>query len=271
MPLKVVEIEGKKYGELAEDGKVLYVAEDGTETAYDGEALAGKVTELNGEAATRRRELKEANTKLEKFSGIEDPEAAIKALETVKSLDDKKLIDAGEVDKVKAEAISATEQKWETLIKEKYEPLEAERDKYRDGLHKEMIGGRFARSKFIAEKMVVPVEMVQATFGHHFEIEEGDVVAKYSDGKQVFSKSSPGDVADFDEALELIVLDSSMSEHVLKGVNKKGTGAPGSGKNRRSGDGKTMTRAEADKLGLENPAEMAKLMSEGWRVVDDAA
>lgn len=265
MALKTVEIEGKTYAELADDGKVLYVGEDGTETGYDGEALAAKVNELNGEAATRRREANEAKEKLATFEGIEDPEAAIKALETVKSLDDKKLIDAGEVDQVKAEAISATEQKWQTLISEKYEPLEAERDEYKASLHKEMIGGRFARSKFISEKMVVPVEMVQATFGTHFTIEDGKVKAKYTDGKEVYSKSNPGEVAEFDEALELIVQSSNMADYVLKGTGKKGTGAPGSGTG-QPGE-KTMTVEQFEELPF---AERGKFLSEGGKLQDAA-
>ena len=271
MTLKTVEIEGTKYAALTDDGKPVYIGDDGAETGYDGETLAARLSEVNGESATRRRELKEANEKLKAFEGIEDPASAIKALDTVKSLDDKKLIEAGEVEKVKAEAIKATEGKWEALVKEKYEPVVAERDEYKDALYNEMIGSRFARSKFISEKMTVPVEMVQATFAGRFSIEDGKVVAKRIDGKEVYSKSSPGDVADFEEALEIIVTESAMKDHILRGTNKRGTGAPGSGPGAQNRGEKTMTRAEADKLAGENPGEMAKRMADGYMVVDEAA
>ena len=107
MPLKTIEVEGTTYAEV-KDGKPVYVDADGAEALYDGESLAEHVTRLNGESATRRRELREAQEKLGAFDGIEDPEAARKALTTVKNLDDKKLVDAGEVDKVKEAAIQAT-------------------------------------------------------------------------------------------------------------------------------------------------------------------
>ncbi|HAV3167181.1 TPA: hypothetical protein JH960_003906, partial [Acinetobacter baumannii] len=74
-------------------------------------------------------------------------------------------MDAGEVEKVKAEAIKAVE--------EKYAPIVEQRDALEASLHKELIGGGFARSKYIQDNIAVPVDMVQATFGHHFKIEEG--------------------------------------------------------------------------------------------------
>lgn len=133
-----------------------------------------------------------------------------------------------------------------------------------------MIGGRFAWSKFIAEKMVAPVQMVEATFGPNFSIEEGKVVAKDAAGNQVYSKSNPGDLAEFEEALQILVEASPFKDSILKGTNKSGADAPGSGGGGNRG-GKTMTRAEADKMGLENPAELAKRLQEGNKVVDVAA
>ncbi len=270
MALKIVEIEGKKYAELSDDGDPLYTTEDGKEIGYNGESLADKLHEVNGESATRRRELKEAKERLATFEGIDDPEAARKALSTVKNLDDKKLVDAGEVEKVKTEAIKATEEKYENQIEQQYKPAIKERDELKGALHKEMIGGRFARSKYIAEKLAAPVPMIEAYFGKNFTIEEGKVVAKYENGNEIFSPSKPGDRAEFDEALKVLVEASPFKDQILKGANKSGTGAPGSGGGGGGGD-KTMMRAEADKLATENPAEMAKKMGEGYKVVDEAA
>ena len=270
MPLKTFEHDGTKYGVLDAEGRPVYVDDAGKETGYDGEALATKLHEVNGESATRRRELKEANEKLKTFEGISDPAAAVKAIETVKNLDDKKLVDAGEVEKVKTEAIKATEEKYENQIEQQYKPAIKERDELKGALHKEMIGGRFARSKYIAEKLASPVPMIEAYFGQNFTIEEGKVVAKYANGNEIFSPSKPGERAEFDEALQVLVEASPFKDQILKGSNKSGTGAPGSGGGGPGGD-KTMTRAEADKLAMENPAEMAKKMGEGYKVVDEAA
>ena len=262
MPLKTVEIEDKTYAEI-EDGKPIYVNEDGEETAYDAEELAAKLTQANGEITTRRDELKEANDKIATFDGIEDPAAALAALKTVKNLEDKQLVDAGEVEKVKSAAVAAVEERHATIIKERYEPLEAERDDYRDRLHREMLGGRFARSKFIDEKMSIPVQMVQATFSNHFTIENGEVVARDTAGNQVFSKQNPGEIADFDEALQLIVEASPYREQILKRPAKHPLG-PGKVKDAA----KTMSRKDADKLAQEDPPEMARRMADGWQVVD---
>ncbi|WP_322872457.1 DUF6651 domain-containing protein, partial [Acinetobacter baumannii] len=46
----------------------------------------------------------------------------------------------------------------------------SQRDALEASLHKELIGGGFARSKYIQDNIAVPVDMVQATFGHHFKI-----------------------------------------------------------------------------------------------------
>ena len=205
MPVKTVEMDGKKYAVLDDAGKVVYTDANGGEVGYDAEDLATRLASLNAEATIRRAELKTATDKLASFEGIEDPEAARKALATVKNLDDKKLMDAGEVDTIKAEAIKATETRYDTLIKEKYEPAIVERDDLRARLDNEIIGNLFASSPFIKDKLVVPTEMVRATFGHHFSVEDGRVSAKDGSGAQVFSKERPGDVADFNEALELIV------------------------------------------------------------------
>jgi hypothetical protein len=86
-----------------------------------------------------------AEAKPASFEGIEDPEAAKKALQTVKNLDDKKLVDAGQVETVKNEAIKA--------VRAEFEPIVAERDKLKGELYGEKIGGSFMRSKFIQDKI----------------------------------------------------------------------------------------------------------------------
>ena len=266
MPLKVVEVEGTTYAEV-KDGKPVYVGDDGAEALYDGEELAAHVTRLNGESATRRRELREAQEKLGAFDGIEDPEAARKALTTVKNLDDKKLVDAGEVDKVKEAAIQATKEQYENQIKQQYEPGLKERDDLKTALHKEMIGGRFARSAFISEKVAVPTQMVEATYGPHFSIEDGKVVAKDTAGNQIYSKSKPGEVADFEEALQILIDTSPFRDSILRGPNKNGSGAPGSGGGGAPGE-KTITRAEYDTMMKNDPAGAHKFVADGGKVTE---
>ncbi|WOE32757.1 MULTISPECIES: DUF6651 domain-containing protein [unclassified Acinetobacter] len=221
MKLKTQTIDGKTYAEVDDQGLPVYVHDDGKEVGFDAGSALQKISSLNAEAKNHREAKEKAESTLKTFEGIEDPVAAKKALETLKNFDDKKLVDAGEVEKVKAEAIKAVE--------EKYAPIVQERDTYQAQLHKELIGGGFSRSKFIQDNIAVPVDMVQATFGQNFKIEDGKVVAYGADGQKIFSRSRPGEVADFDEALETLVGGYQHKNSILKGSQAGGGGFQGGG------------------------------------------
>lgn len=221
MKLKTVTIENKTYAEVNEQGLPLYIHDDGKEVAHDAPQTVATIGRLNGEARTNRERYETAEASLKAFEGIEDPVAAKKAMETLKNFDDKKLVDAGEVEKVKAEAIKATE--------EKYAPIVQERDAFQTQLHNELIGGGFARSKFIQDNIAVPVDMIQATFGKNFQIEGGKVVAVGADGQKIYSRTRPGEVADFDEALESLVGGYQHKDSILKGGQGSGGGFTNNG------------------------------------------
>lgn len=224
MKLKTVTIEGKTYAEVNEQGLPLYIHDDGKEVAHDAPQTVATISRLNGEAKTNRERYETAETSLKAFEGIEDPVAAKKALETLKNFDDKKLVDAGEIEKVKAEAIKAVE--------DKYAPIVQERDAFQSQLHNELIGGGFARSKFIQDNIAVPVDMIQATFGKNFQIEGGKVVAVGADGQKIYSRARPGEIADFDEALETLVGGYQHKDSILKGNQSGGGGFQGNGGNK---------------------------------------
>ena len=273
MPLKTVEIEGKTYGELDTDGNPVYALEDGKELGYDGEALAGQVTKLNGEAARRRTEAKEANDKLSAIDEriVKDPSAALSALDTVASLNDKQLIDAGEVDKVKNEAIKATTERYEDLITKKYKPLEGQLAETKTQLHEEMIGGRFARSAFIEEKVAYPAPMLRDTFGKFFHIDEDKVIARYANGEDVFSRKNPGMRATFDEAIEILIDESPHRDNILKSGGKKGSGGKGGGGGGPR-DGKSMTVGQFEDLSHQERHRIMEQVRKGeMRLIDDAA
>lgn len=256
MKLETVEIEGETYAKV-QDGKPVYM--DGEkELPMDVPAMSDKIKTLGSEAKGHREAKDKAEKALKAFEGIEDPEAALKAMDTVKNLDDKKLVDAGEVEKVKAEAIKAVEEKYKPTL-EKAETLEAQ-------LRQEKIGGSFARSQFITDKLAVPVPMVEKTFGDHFTIEEGKVIAKDANGNQIYSKANPGEHASFDEAMEILVEQSPYKDNILKGRNQNGSGAPGGG---GGTNGKTISRAEFDKINTSDPARAQKMVTdEGIQVTD---
>lgn len=223
MKLKTVTIEGKTYAEVDGD-KPIYIHDDGQEAPHDAAHTVATITRLNGEAKTHREAKEQLEAKLKDFEGIEDPAAAKKALETLKNFDDKKLVDAGEIEKVKAEAIKA--------IEDKYAPIVQERDAFQTQLHNELIGGGFSRSKFIQDNIAVPVDMIQATFGKNFQIENGKVVAVGADGQKIYSRTRPGEVADFDEALESLVGGYQYKDSILKGGQGSGGGFANNGGNK---------------------------------------
>ena len=251
MKLKTIEVNGQTYA-VIQEGKPVYVHEDGSEVPHDAPHTVATITRLNGEAKTHREAKEQLEAKLKGFEGIEDPVAAKKALETLKNFDDKKLVDAGEVEKIKLEAIKAVE--------EKYAPIVQERDAFQSQLHNELIGGGFARSKFIQDNIAVPVDMIQATFGKNFQIENGKVVAVGADGQKIYSRTRPGEIADFDEALETLVGGYQHKDSILKGSQAGGGGFQGGG---QGGGAKTLSRQQFESL---DPVGRAQFAREGGQI-----
>lgn len=239
-----------------QDGKPVYLADDGKEMAIDVPAMQARIGALNEEAKTHRLKAKEATERLAAFEGIEDPEEARKALGIVKNLDAKKLIDAGEAEKVKADIKAA----YEAKLKEATDALSA-KDRQVFDL---MVGGNFARSKFVADKLTVPADMVQAMFGTRFRVEDGKVVAYDPNGNRLLSRANPGDVADFDDALEQIVTAYPHRDAILKG-GKSGAGSGGGGGSAPSKQASQMTDAEKANFIKENglPAFQALVETKG--------
>ena len=202
-----------------DDGlKALYVEQDG-KFRLDVEGGFKTPDEITGLTSALNKE-REARSQLEKqakkFEGIENPADALKALETIKNLDAKKLIDAGEVEKVKAEVQKA--------MQSRIDELQAAVSEKEQVLTKEMIGGRFARSKFIGDKLAIPPDLVEARFGSQFKIESGQVVAYDQHGNKLYSQARPGELADFDEALNVLVNQYPYKDTILKGSDATGSG-----------------------------------------------
>jgi hypothetical protein len=240
---------------VVQDGKPVYVAEDGKTVAFDYPATLATISRLNGEAKSHRERAEAAEEKIKLFDGIEDPAKAREAMETLKNIDSKKLIDAGKVDEVRAESKKAFDEQLRA-IEEKYKPVIAERENLKASLVNEIVGGNFSRSKFIAEKLAIPVDIAQARFGSAFHVEENNrIVARDANGNSLFSRARPGEIADFDEALELIVDAYPYRDSIMKGSGASGGGAGGGIVNGK----KTVTRAQFETMA---PADQAKAAKE---------
>lgn len=217
---------------VVQDGKPVYVHDDGKEIAFDAAGTVATISRLNGEAKSHRERAETAEGRAKLFEGIEDADAARKALETVKNIKDGDLIAAGKVEEIKVAARRTAEEQVEAANKQFATDLsktKAERDTLQQQLYDERIGGSFDRSKFIADKLAIPGDLARAAFGKAFKIEDGKVVAYDANGMKVFSRVRPGDLADFDEALETLVESYPHRDQILKGSGASGSGAQGGG------------------------------------------
>lgn len=238
---------------VLKDGNPVYVHADGKEHSFDAPGTVATITRLNGEAKSHRERAEKAEGSLKTFEGIADPTAALAALETVSKIKDKRLLEAGEVDRVRSEAIKAVE--------DKYAPVTKERDELKTMLVGEKIGGGFARSKFIADKVAIPADMVQARFGHHFKLEGNAVVAYDAAGNKIFSKTRAGEAADVDEALEILIDGYAYKDSILKGSGASGGGSNGAGG--ANGSKRIVRRSEFEGLDPAAQAATAKAASAG--------
>lgn len=248
------------------DGKPVYVADDGKEFPIDGGQLYGRVRELTTENTAHRTARTEAETKLKVYEAIPDPAAAIAALETVANLDQGQLVTAGKVEEIKLAAKKAAEEQVAAAIKTGSDNLAAattQIETLTGELYAEKIGGAFGRSKYVAEKIAVPADMLQATFGKAFKVEDGKAVAYDHTGNKIYSRVRPGELADFDEALETLVTAYPNKDHILKGAILPGGGGGGGG---GLPGAKTMTKTAFEALPAKDRA--AKMAEAGFALTD---
>lgn len=244
----IVEIEGKSYIEMSDDKRPIYLMDDGSKTPVDPASMHSKILELNKEGATRRSKIDDLESKLSKFDGIESVDDALKALETVKNLDDKKLVDAGEVEAVKAAAIKA--------IEDKYAPTVEENSALKADLRKAIIGGAFSRSSYLTEKTTMTPAIAEAVFSGNFSLGEGNkIIAKDGNGNEIYSPSNAGNPATFDEALSILVNNHPDKKSLMKGVNQDGGGSTGGGNDDGSA---TIKRSDFEKLDSGQKREVLK-------------
>lgn len=230
------------------DGNPVYVDGGGNEMTVE----PGTITRLNGEAKGHREAKEAAEAKLKLFDGI-DAAKAREAFETLSKVDQSRLIDAGEVDKVREEVGKA----FNAQIAERDKTI-ADLTANRDGL---VLSNAFGSSKFLQDRISVPTEMFQATFGRHFKVEDGKVVPYGHDGQKLYSKKRAGEVADLDEAAEILVDGYAHKDRILKAPEHSGSNNGGQGGGR--GGGRTMRRSDFEKLNAGQQSAAAQEMGKG--------
>lgn len=235
------------------EGNPIMVTDSG-ELSVKGDTIS----RLNGEAKQHRERAEAAETALTAFKDL-DPAKARDAMEKLSKIDQKLLIDAGEIDKVRSEI----SQQFTAQIAEKETAL----SKSKERIDQLLIDREFGRSEFIAQKIAVPREMFEATFGRNFKVVDDKVVPYGSDGNPIYSMKNAGEHATVDEAFEILVERYAHKDQILRAPDMSGTGSNGNGGNR--GGGRTVRRAEFEKMPPAQQATMAASAAKGEiKIVD---
>ena len=237
--LKTMKVKGEDgvevtVGVLGPGGNPIYEIE-GKEVEQDLSILRADLTKANGEAAERRVKLKEAQDQLAVFEGV-DPEKAKTALAVMANLDDKKLLDAKQVETMKTQWESSflrnkagTDAAYEAKIAELTGSLDSEKS----NIKKMLIQRVFSDSKFLEQTTFDKLrDAAFMMFEKRFVVEQADngdyrVVAKNSDGTDILSIIRPGQKATTDEAIEHIIMSHPQKDYILKGSQASGSGAQG--------------------------------------------
>jgi hypothetical protein len=240
------------------DGNPIVINASGTEQSVKHDT----VLTTNAEARTHRtaREAAEAKLKEYEIDGkLLDPAIAAKAVETMRNIDAKQLIDAGEVDKVR-ETIKS---EYAAQISERDTAIAAANTKIENML----IDGVFKGNQFIADKVAMPADFFQAAMRNQFRVEGDKVVAYDKSGNRLMSKRTIGEYADPTEALELLVEAHPQKDTILRAEPAGGSGGGGGGGQR--GSGRTLGRAAFAELAPAEQAEYSAAVRKGEATLVD--
>jgi len=224
---------------VVQDGKPVYVDDGGKDIVIDTPLIMTRLAAANQESADRRKRIGELETEnktlKDAFDGL-DAEEARKALEIVKNLDQKKLIDAGQVELVKNE-MAKTFQDKESALKKQHEvevgDLKGKISQKEGLIYQQLVTNRFALSPFVKDRTTLPPDIAANQFGHHFKV-EGDGndiknyrVVGYDNGEKILSRERYGEIADFEEAIQIIIDKYPSKDDILRGSGDGGSGGQG--------------------------------------------
>lgn len=248
---------------IIQNGHPVYVDDDGKDLTLDVPSMYAKIGTLNSESASRRQKINELT---DKFAPVADVEnladfmtTAKEAIEKVKNLDDKSLLDADKVEELKAGITQAFEGKIADITKTFGDQVQEQKDIVvgKDAkIYDLMVSSQFATSPHFSGEnplTVLPPSIAESYFGKSFKVEEVNdklVVVGYVDGNKIYSRQTPGEPATFNEAIETIVNAYPMKDQILR-AGKSGSGSQGN----QSGN----SGSDIDKLKIKH----AKLIKAG--------
>jgi len=215
---------------ILEDGKPVYVKDDGTETAYDVAAAQAKISELNAKAAESRLKLEQAATREKLFKGL-DPVKAREAIAFREALGD-------EIDPAKVTHEIAGHKATIAGLTTQVEELQGRISKADETIDGLTIGTAISTSEFVRTKLVPALQdptLFRAAYGKHLgRDEDGNVVVKDAAGNTMMSEKNPGKPASPDEAFPKLIV----NKHHLAPGNASGGGGNGNANSNGNDPGK---------------------------------
>lgn len=247
---------------ILEEGKPVYIGPDEKELALDAPQMYQKIIDLGAENKGRREKLAEADAKLKIFEGIEEitewKAEADKALETVKNYGDKDWLRADKVEKLKSDMKDAYDEQLDGAKKSfglKEDEFTATVNKKNGQIRELMVSNKFATSAYFSgtdPKTNLPPEIAETYFGSFFKVEEKEktgklvLIAYDTKGDQIYSRSNPGELADFDEAMTAIFDAYPGRDKLLKSSSGGGAGGGGGSGDQGGGDSDDIKKLEKD-------------------------
>jgi hypothetical protein len=277
----IVDSEGKVIG-IAMDakGNPIVVMEGKGENGADKEIgldaihLYSKVPALQDEAKGHRvaKESLKALVDIAAEAGVntEDPaefkswiENATTSIETVKNFDDKKLVDAKEIETLKRSATEASEKKLKELENSHQNNMNKAKEtigSLQNAMFDLMVSDKFSSSKFVSEKLNMPAKVAKAYFGQNFKVEKTETggyhVVPYMNGEKLFSEERLGEMPDFDEAIGLMVAKDDARDSLMVGSGSGGSGAGAGGKGGGQGGGESNPWVKGPNYNLTKQGEL---------------
>jgi len=198
---------------VLDDGKPVFVKEDGTETAVDFENLVQTVNSTNSESKARKEKIRDLEKAYGKFKDFEDTpiEDINKALEIMRNLDQKELVKAGERDEAIRQAVENTESKYKPMItgyEQKLNELTSDLEQKKSLIERQVLAQTLSNSPYLDKVSNTSPDVRQTIFANNFRIEEINgqlkAVAYKADGEKLYSPSNPAQLCDTEEALQIL-------------------------------------------------------------------
>lgn len=258
------------------DGVPVYIDPDGKEVALDAPVMHGKILDLNKESKKHREAAEAAQETLSLFEGIEDisgwKKNADQALEHVANFNDQDWLKADKVEKLKSEMKEAHAEQLDgakRVYQEKEEEYKLIISKKDGQIRKLLISNRFATSPLFSgsePKTTLPPELAEAYFGRHFKIEEKDgelaIVGYDNHGDPIISHQGDrvGEIADFDEAMEVVFEAYPGKDRLLRSTSGSGAGG-GGGRGEEEGIPAEIKKLEAEYAKAKEAGDARKMVS----------